>query len=478
MKCITFIRLCFLWLLLVGQSSVTLYSQTEDQNLHKYWYYRQRLINDFVVTGSDSGQSLVSGIRNLWDGPAIHYGDAPVYEGYYISTLSTEYRLLVLSHLETNHTLTELYYLLEAINRQGLRAEKLWGLPPSPVPQTGYMLENDVSADFCQRNQARLNRVIADSVVTTGSGKCGMVNNVIGNYSNTDKQDNTCSQDHLANVLVGLAFCARYVGDSLHFHDVITGTERIYSFRSTATAMAARILHYMRDKPFGGHSWILHRPDGTRLSNNKGGIALFNSYGFAKAGTAITGKPYGNFTSSFLSLYWKYIPHFRLLRVNQDNLIFGLELSAVGDSWRGAGKKSKTLKHILRCADYNASPVGLYAANHYGWDQYYGAVFCLLHPAQEQQQLLNYVRIQSILNTAPAQGPFYHAAGDLAPNGWAGSSGRFYDKPPDQDKGKSSFPGNYNGLDYMILYNCYRLLKAGDTALPAYQMTTEFNGTY
>ncbi|MFI5149409.1 MAG: hypothetical protein ACHQRM_06715 [Bacteroidia bacterium] len=461
--------------------AVRIPAQTEDQNLHKYWHYRQRLINDFVIVGPDSGQSTPAGVRNLWNGFGMHYGDAPVYAGYYISTLCTEYRLLRLHRQEANHTLTELSYALEALNRNAVEAEKSWGIYNGMNPRTGYMLEADVPAYFCQHNNPRLNRRVTDSAFTKGSGICGRVDNVISPHTVADKFNNTTSQDHIANLLVGLDFCAAYVGDSLSFHDVITGQERMYSFRAAALSLTARIMHYMRDKPFGGHSWILHRPDGSKLGNAKGGIAIFNSYGFAKAGEAITGKSYLNFSSRFFHLYWKSIYALKIVRVNQDNLLFGLELSAVGDSWKGHGTKSRTLKRILYCGDYNASALGLYYENHYGWDLYYGSVYCLLHPLQTRSSLLDSLhlaRIRQILNNAPPEGPFFHGGKDTASFGWSGSSGRFYDKPPHQSLGKESFKGNYNGLDYMLFFNCYRLLREEDALLPGYVMTPEFTGTY
>jgi hypothetical protein len=457
-------------------------SQTEDQNLHKYWHYRQRLVRDFTVVGADSGQSTPAGIRNIWNGYGMHYGDAPVYAGYYIGTLSTEYALLSRHQQKTDPTLSELYYALQALERLETSAEKSWNIYNGQAPSTGYMLEDDVPADFCQLNSKRLNRLVTDSTYTPGKGLCGRVDNVISPHTLADKFNNTVSQDHIANLLVGLALCTRFVGDSLAFHDVITGQERKYDFRSEANVLTNRIMHYMRDKPFGGISWTLHRPDGTALGNVKGGIAVFDSYGFAKAGAAITGKSYLNFSSRFFHLYWNCIYALRIMRINQDNLLFGLELSAIGDSWHGMGKKSRTLKRILQGGDYNASFIpGLYAANHFGWDLYYASAFCLLHPSQPRTRFLDTLhlsRMKQIMNSAPQEGPFFHGGKDTAAYGWSGSSGRFYDKPPDQALGKPSFPGNYNGLDYMLFFNFYRLLTEEDPSLPLYEVSLEFTGTY
>ena len=39
------------------------FSQTPEQNQAKYWYYRYRLINDFMLIGKDRGCSLTADLQ-------------------------------------------------------------------------------------------------------------------------------------------------------------------------------------------------------------------------------------------------------------------------------------------------------------------------------------------------------------------------------------------------------------------------------
>jgi len=75
------------------------YSQTQD-NLHKYWYYRDRL-KYFVIPGPKIGESSIITDRNklseVEDFRNIDFGQHSVYTGYYLGVLATEYALLMIN---------------------------------------------------------------------------------------------------------------------------------------------------------------------------------------------------------------------------------------------------------------------------------------------------------------------------------------------------------------------------------------------
>jgi hypothetical protein len=474
------LSVCF-WLGSIFLCPPQLHAQTNKQNLEKYWKYRERLVSDFLVIGPDAGQSIPAGIRNLYNGGALHFGDAPVYLGYYLGVLATEYRLLQENGQSTDASLTELYYALEAINRLDVKAEFYWGKPNLNGEKNGFLIESDVPSDFCTRYMKQLNKTAGSGFIVPGSGISGKVNQVLGGLDSIHPRNSTCSQDHLACLLMGLSLTCRFASDSLTFFDYLLHAKRTYSFVQSAKGIAGRILSYMRDHPFGGRSWRLYMPDKTRIAQDNGGNALFNAYGFALAGSYLSGKNYRNTQTTLTHFYWKSIyslPAFP--RLNTDNLLFGLELSAIGDSWRGNAKLSKTARRINKTGQYEASPIfHLWKENHYGWNLFYGSIFHLLHDSVWIPDLKG---MEKILNGAPAEGPFYHGGNDAAPNGWAASSLRFYDSPPNQDTGKKDFTGNYNGLDYMLFFNLYCLstqvnamVKGADSL--SYRMTDAFTHT-
>ncbi|HEV7231717.1 MAG TPA: hypothetical protein VGO45_10340 [Bacteroidia bacterium] len=467
---------------LTSQYPLESHAQNPEVNRSKYWHYRERLVHDFMVVGPDAGQSIPAGVRNLWDGSGLHFGDAPVYLGYYIAVLATEYTLLHGNGQQTDRSLTELYYALEAVNRLDAAAEPLWGIQDAQQPLNGFLLECDVPADFCQRYSRELNSLSPAKEPLTGklTRRNNPVDYVESPLNAANCLNNTCSQDHLACLLMGLSLCVHFAPDSTAFLDQLTGRRRVYSFRTSAIAITERVMHYLHDAPFGGSAWTLHVPGGRRISNGKGGNAVFNAFGFAQAGKAITGKNYDTFGSGLTHLYWKSIYNWPFFtRLHPDDLLFGLELSAMGDSWNSNKPGKKTSDRIRKTGSYPTSGIpGLYAANDYGWDLFYTSLYALLHPASGMNLQSDSTAFQRILNSAPFEGPYYHGPGDCAPGGWAGSSGRFYDHPPNQLQGKEGFRGNYNGLDYMLFYNFYCLLNStitGQNATPLpYLVTQEF----
>ncbi len=84
----------------------SLLSQTSDYDLNKkYWYYKTRFNNDFVVVDTGKGCSLplnsrefdyAQGSSGFYPGPShtIKTGDATTQLGIYLGVLATEYRLL------------------------------------------------------------------------------------------------------------------------------------------------------------------------------------------------------------------------------------------------------------------------------------------------------------------------------------------------------------------------------------------------
>jgi hypothetical protein len=119
-------------LLSISVLQFNIFSQTPDFNLQKYWFYRERFKNFFVSIGTNPGQGLavskmVEGwprLPNLVNDKDTTYGgqnfnldDQPVYQGFYIGVLATEYALLKQYNRNTEEVLYELYCALYALNR-------------------------------------------------------------------------------------------------------------------------------------------------------------------------------------------------------------------------------------------------------------------------------------------------------------------------------------------------------------------------
>jgi hypothetical protein len=99
-------------------------------NLEKYWFYRYRLINDFMKIGPNCGESLPFAERkaNYWntvfDSSLYTGGEVPIHLGDYIGALATEHRLLANNLLSTTRTDYELGLALNAFERMDRNAEQ------------------------------------------------------------------------------------------------------------------------------------------------------------------------------------------------------------------------------------------------------------------------------------------------------------------------------------------------------------------
>ncbi|MCK5766315.1 MAG: T9SS type A sorting domain-containing protein, partial [Bacteroidales bacterium] len=67
------------------------------------------------------------------------------------------------------------------------------------------------------------------------------------------------------------------------------------------------------------------------------------------------------------------------------------------------------------------------------------------------------------LNLAPAEGP-YNYGDSIFPN-WEWSSTSRTIQPGRRGETNNGFPGNYDGLDYMLYYNMYTLLFSGPVSV-------------
>ena len=96
-------------------------------DIEKYWFYRYRLINDFMLIGDGAGKSIPAQHRDfacaeyaggyVTAGHQLNWADATIDLGHYILVLATEYEMLSRNGFSTDSTLMELNYAQGALNR-------------------------------------------------------------------------------------------------------------------------------------------------------------------------------------------------------------------------------------------------------------------------------------------------------------------------------------------------------------------------
>ena len=250
--------------------------QTPYQTTQKYWWYRYRLVNDFMKVGDNCGESIPASARHLrhtyyWNAypwfvdpyknGALEWGDATQYLGNYIMALATEYKMLSSSGLSTNRTLMELSKALNAFDRLDKNAEDYsWDIDgtyscsPNGIyqskrgkdPLNGFFIRDDVPIyndpstgyfDFVQVNFAHFNRAgrnnfgglgqnVNAAVVSSGAfGDRININGQIQPYHNSwsswkKRVPQEESQDQMVELYLGMGLTSRLLPNTATYNGV------------------------------------------------------------------------------------------------------------------------------------------------------------------------------------------------------------------------------------------------------------------
>jgi len=463
-----------------------------------YWHYRYRLTHYFMSVGPAQGQSLPAGIRNQYNGDVIAWGDTPTYLGYYLGVLGTEYRLLKnqialggpnYNSAALDQTLTELSYAIKALYRIDSQADTYYGLVANV---NGFIMNDDVPVNFITLHP-ELNQVhgvaMTQTGTVTGTGTPGIVNNVSSNltaFPGNLHNGFSSSQDDLIELLMGLGLVKKCMdAGTLSFNNTVTGVPDSYDFLGKTQIESDNLVKYMQLNPFNanGLHWLLAYPDnGATIPN--GGDATAFSYGISRMGQFIS-----NNSSAYIDpltvandVTFQSFKN-NIFRVPPQNgkaipqILLPLTMAAVGDCWHNLSGND-TPQNIENQGNYPAGCVtntsSCWVANQYGMNTFYGCVNRYLHDKSIYDvPAIDACSFYTTLSVAPYEGPFNHGGGDIPLQSgynfdWA-SSWRHYANPPEESVG-SDISGNYNGLDYMLMYNLMYLMQAN-------QMNT-VSGTY
>jgi hypothetical protein len=425
-------------------------AQVATEDYEKYWHYRNRLRTYFLHVGPEQGESLPAGIRNKMNWATgqpsvLHWGDATLYLGWYIGVLATEYHLLHYNKQETGEILRELWYSILAVERLDSVAELVWNLPPSV---NGFLIRDDVPVDFIERHP-HLNYQLHEKLnYKEGSGSPVIVTEVLSDYI---KGHNAFSQDQLVHLLMGLSLAVRYAPGEI----IINENEKFIKINmgEKVRFLIDRMVDYSSNNK-GKHPWQLRNPEGSVIPNRRGGDLRANATGIAQIRRNINNIKKDFLVAFPFNIIWQLQQSVSLLRKNISSLHMALVTAAVSDYWRGFLWENTTEKAINFQGNY---PAGKYLwieyeANQYGWNIFYNYLRIALHNYDKT----NFPGAEEIIKTAPREGPYYHPEGRNPAGGWVGSR-RFIDTPPRQTTGSIHFPGNYNGLDFMLFFNLYHI---------------------
>jgi hypothetical protein len=440
------------------------HAQTPFQNAEKYQIYRARLLADFMVSspGNEPGTSIPASIRHAGRGQ-MRWGDATINLSNYMAVLATEYRRLQDQGLAVEQTLTELHRALLAKERLDASAPVFFGAKVAEAMPDGFFIRDDVLASFTSDWAAQ-------------HPSFNDYPHVRSDYTDPDFRLNEMSQDQVWNMIIGLALVVHLVDDTTTWYVPAYYGWRRFTLSERATLAGYRIITAMQDEfcfripvirseqlclPY----WHLRNPY-TGQSVKRGSGPNLLKYGFAEAGNFIAGSTFGDmhWANSRYGRVWynlaAALQYFQRVKRQGsiENIYHSATTATVGRVW--------TTRQLIRLFNRHRSLPFL--PNHQY--EHLALISCVLHddcPRLLQQEKTWY---EDLLHAAPVHGPFNYGEQSPEASGYAAyphqneyvhewSSVNRFVWPHRRGAGTPEhLKGEYNGLDYMLLYNLFYLV--------------------
>ena len=527
--------LTFLLLFILHQT----FSQSNWYDQNKYWYYRYRLVKDFLARGeenplnclpggpgSGSGYSIPAG--HIWSKGTkpgddnividvdMYWGDGTTYLGWYIGVLATEYKLLLDNNQSTTATLKELYYAMKAYERLDRKSEKIYTTHMGVTSDCslGFLNGIFVRDDVAQETMDQLPELVAKYSVDDGQFvvHSDFENSLKGTATTLTKEHNIFpTQDQIACLFMGFALVKKCVGNL---------TYNGYNFLTNASLYTEKIANRLVST-----GWVGKVPQiDLEYYNGKTIRDEFCSYGIAVAANSITGQDHTGNLQSIAKNKWDLLSKpvigpaimdasFDGLSINIDvpwepytipvvnttpvDFTIALEMmfAAVGNSWTYSvipTRRDFFFPKPTSCFDFSLNVPGFPEIiplppicvpwlppgapepqpievnvteeflSSYGME-YRMHFFSLLHEyLYGDGSRISTSHFLSSVQSAPCEGPQYKPRID--PNNIGQSDWRAFnrwERPIMSREGRpeESQQGKYNGLDYMLYYNLYRLSR-------------------
>lgn len=424
-------------------------SCNQSLNQEKYNHYRFRFRGNqspeypgFVREGTQIGNSLpvdalmpytdcywdyVLNVRecNVADssGPIgnIRFSDASQDLGYYIGVLATEFELNRIYELPQDELIKELWMALKAFDRLDSGAEALYDHPPQ---LDGFFLRDDIEGDF-HLDPITGAHLFPHPMRTVPGYQC--LSSALSCGANTVDDGTFCSQDQMIYVMTGLALVDRFIPENVVYN------------RDTLLHMARHDVHRMV-KHLRDNSWTIRAPDGTTPPDQYGGSAQGFSFKFAELADLITNNRYfgptyhDNFSENGGAALWFFVEEFFSSQqvINQAMI---LTLSAITHTWDAQEMVDKSLEADM-------------------------GVFALMQSVIHNEALGNsniISDLQNLVDIAPYKGTCSGTPNCEEVPRWKTSNRWLH---PDLSNGDPNMePAQFNGLDFMILYNLNEIYK-------------------
>ena len=423
--------------------------------LNKYWHYRERL-GYFVqagTSGSGRGESMVASVRNKHSTDVIAWEDQMIHFGSYLGVLATEYALLTFYGQDASMPQQELNIALNSYERDD-RCENRTPWFMDNAIYDGFHMREDVPADFLT-NHPPMNSGLtpANQVWNSDPGSPSWVARVCSNdYERWDVNPGF-SPYVTYQTIVQMKEGAMDVRNSVGLLRGLVLVLKCLPVGSYAHAKAGEILGKVIQRMWSNGSWILLDPEMNAVAGGANAYSYTIPLSVIQLAAGQDALPPGPGTAN-ANTAWQSLQY---TGAGPNQNPGTLSLAALCDCWNGG---------LSGIPGLNTTQAGLFSISApEQWDTFYLLLWAFLH--DKSSEFLDMNKVLGQLDAAPCNGPWcYDSLGHQhAPDGWASVS-KFDHALVHQEHGQRSQQGNYNGLDYMLLYNLFHLINVRDNIQP------------
>ncbi len=494
----------FVIIILVQLNCTSQQTVDNDKAHRRYWYYRTRMINDFMKIGKEQGACIVFAERNNGQDnlllPVVNSKIGPDQidiTNQYIMALALEYKILSRNNQDTRETVKEIYHMLYAINRLDLEAEVMMNPATwqgSDVIQSngilnGYILREDMPKQFMIDNFLHYNYSIeerpstnTDPLINYGGYTGAQHTNTLSadnkfsdffpsNHGGTGKEpftDLTLVQDKYMSMLAALMFVKKYIPDSETYNgEVFQDNET--SIKQEASNIAGRCYTYLKGTTGNWTLKYLNQNGTPTFALTAGSTAYLYSWPLSRMACWANSSFPWNQNSPVQCTNYNDNEATTNGRAVYNTFTQGTytcaEDNAVFKAWCQAGSNSPSFNNLGFLAPICIGMGPNAAYNGIEWAELLRKV---LH---QDGALLKQLSVYGdAINVAPCQGPYNY--GNCIYGGFEWSSQDRLEHPSARGDGCNinvprhpvpcinynkpvGFPANYPGVDYMLLHNLY-----------------------
>lgn len=468
-------------------SCLFFYGQAQIPEHIKYTKLRKRLKENFLKVGPQPGESIpASRIFKKWDNATnryytnVEFGDATIHVGWYLAMLATENYLLRKEGRPTQENEEELYYALYALERLDKVSNVAWSYGQNLVKENAtYDTTNHCWIPKYSVSTEPDGFFIRDDTPPYFYKKLNgaeMLSSDFTDHNNptefkTDNLGGEESKDQIISILFGLFFVHRFVHDDANYQSI-----NLKKYNKTITKRIVDFIRYERLNQIG--SWKISNPGKGYQTPRMGFDPILFSYPMATIANEIVYEKKFSRNTVVQSVRERIKPNYQssssiftkqiflqlreskvILDKNDDwhiNYYMIFMLASVSNVWSYNMAYDKNCAEILRqrCSDEESK----------GW-LIYPLINYALYPDGEIPYPKEFVEKE--LEIYPENGSYnyFNTKGDslgkytphwFSSNRFQSSNGHYEGKK--ETDCNSYFNGSFNGLDYMTLYNLYRII--------------------